>query len=82
MGIKGPAIRARDVFSTVQPSWGFTSPYTACKFRQLGFWNGKFRKTAIHADEKLWEYRDYGLVQTFPAGKMDDHLRAKLCPVF
>jgi hypothetical protein len=47
------------------------------KYTQRGFWNGKFRKTTIHTDHKIWEYKERGLVQILQSGKMDVDLRAK-----
>jgi len=51
------------------------------KHTQLSFWNRKLCKTAIHADQQLWEYEDRGLVQILQAGKMNVDLRNKLLSV-
>jgi hypothetical protein len=51
------------------------------KHTQLSFWNRKLRKTAIHADQQLWEYENGGLVQILDARKMDVDLRNKFLSV-
>ena len=51
---------------------------SACKSYQLGFWNSKFRESAIHADVKLREYKDPRLVKPFPPNKMDVDLCARI----
>lgn len=44
---------------------------------QFDLWNQELSNTAIQADNYLWPQPDRGLLQTFPAPKVNIYLRAE-----